>query len=166
MKKIYIGFSKPTTKLPLFAWLIQFVEKTPYDHVYIGIEEPMYNNYMIFQASKEMVNLYNPDIFAQTNKTIKEYELSCTDDQYKDIWLFAINNLGTPYGLSQDFGILISKIFKTKQLFSNKTKEEICSELAARVCNILGIKINEDFDLIDPKEMDKILQDAKVRQVL
>ncbi len=55
MKTLYIGFSAPSGKFEPFAWIIQWVESRPYDHVYIRFPEPATNEYMIFQASKQMV---------------------------------------------------------------------------------------------------------------
>ena len=57
--------------------------------------EPMTGEYVIFQASKEMVNLYNKSIFSAANASLKEYELECSDEQYKTLWAFVIANLGS-----------------------------------------------------------------------
>jgi hypothetical protein len=155
--KIYIGFSKPTIFFPIFGWVIQAVESRPYDHVYIRIQEPMDNEYMIFQASKSMVNLYSSKIFLSVNKPIKEYEIDINPDQYVLLWRFIKANLGIPYSLKEDFGILLMKIFHIAQPFNGGFSVEFCSKLGANVCNLLGISMLEDVGSIDPSGLDTIL---------
>ena len=163
MGKIYIGFSSPTAKFAPFAELIKWVEARPYDHVYIRLQEPMDAEYMIFQASKEMVNLYNKDIFQSCNFSHKEYELSITDAQHVLLWRFVKSNLGIPYSLKEDFGILLMKIFKLrKNPFDNGMSASFCSELGADVCKLLEIDISEESSSIDPTLLDSILSDKKL----
>lgn len=157
MKTIYIGLSCPRKKMA-FAELIKWVEARSYDHAYIRFPEPVDNEYMIFQASKEMVNLYNKDIFSSINESIKEYTIECTDEQYLELWKYIKKNLGVPYSLKEDFGILLMKIFKYKENpFSQGGSAQFCSELAARVCEILGIDVSDNPDNIDPTLLDSIL---------
>lgn len=157
--KIYIGFSKPISgSFAPFANLIQWVESRPYDHVYIRFPEPVTEEYLIFQASKEMVNLYNPSIFKSVNTPIKEYEIECTDSQYFELWKFIKQNLGIPYSLLEDFGILLMKIFNLKnQPFNKGMSAEFCSKLGALVCPIIGIDISQEPSSIDPSLLDSIL---------
>lgn len=160
--KIYIGFSSPTTRFPIFGWFIQWVLKRPYDHAYVRFNDPFLKKSMVFQASKEMVNLYNYNTFLEYNKPVKEYLIECDDIQYKILWDYITDSLGIPYSLKIDFGILLMKIFKFKNNpFGNNPNEEICSELAARVCSILGITIPEEFSSVDPSRLDQILTNNK-----
>lgn len=162
MKKIYIGFSSPTAKFAPFASLIKWVESRPYDHVYIRLQEPMDSEYVIFQASKEMVNLFNKDIFQANNDSYKEYEIDISDDQYASLWRFVKKNLGIPYSLKEDFGILLMKIFKLEENpYDNGMSASFCSELAVEVCKMLGIHIAEQSSSIDPTLLDSILADNK-----
>lgn len=158
MKTIYIGFSSPKNTLMPFAALIKWVEARPYDHAYIRFPDPVSGEYMIFQASKEMVNIYNKDIFSSMNESLKEYTFQCTDEQYLVLWAYIRSNLGIPYSLKEDFGILLMKLFKWKQnpLAQGKSAQ-FCSELASRVCQILEINIPENPDNIDPTLLDSIL---------
>lgn len=156
--KIYIGFSKPTNKYALFGTLIRWIEARPYDHVYIRLPEPMTQNYLIFQASKEMVNLYNVDIFKTSNISLKEYAIEITDNQYQLLWSFVISNLGIPYSLLEDFGILCMKIFHlTKNPFNKGLSVEFCSQLGATICPIVGVNIYKPPSSIDPSLLDYIL---------
>lgn len=159
MKTIYIGFSKPIEgKFSPFAKLIQWVEARPYDHVYIRFPEPVDNEYLIFQASKEMVNLYNLNIFSSMNDSIKEYMIVCTDEQYMALWSFIKKSLGIPYSLKEDFGILLMKIFKLKHNpYDSGMSAQFCSKLGAMVCQILGIEIPDNPSVVDPSLLDSIL---------
>lgn len=156
--KIYIGFSKPINTLPLFGWFIEWVEARSYDHCYVRLQDPMDNEYLIFQASNMQVNLYNIDIFKEKHQIIKEYELEITEEQYKILWKFVKSMLGVPYSLKEDFGLLLMKIFHlSKQPFNDGNKAEFCSKLAATVCEIMGIKLPVDVGSIDPSMLDSIL---------
>jgi hypothetical protein len=160
--KIYIGFSIPIN-FSIFASLIKWVDARPYDHTYIRLPDPMGQGYLIFQSSSLQVNLYNSAIFQGKYKSLKEYELNITDAQYKELWSFVVSMLGVPYNLKGVFGILLMKIFHlSKQPFNKDHREEFCSELAARVCQMLGIDISEDPSAIDPSALDKILSNTNL----
>lgn len=157
--KIYIGFAKPTTTFPIFGWIIQWVESRPYDHVYIRMPEPMDNEYIIFQASKSIVNIFNKDIFLASNASLKEYEIDITDEQYIQLWRFALANLGIPYSLKEDFGILLMKVFHLKkQPYNEGMSSQFCSKLGAIICKMLGISIPVEVSEVDPSLLDKILE--------
>lgn len=155
--KIYIGFSSPTSKFVPFAWAIQAIEKRPYDHAYIRMQEPMNDEWMIFQASKQMVNMYHLSWFLKSNEVIKEYEIDCTDLQYKELWAFAMKTLGTPYSIKQVLAIFLRKLFHFSPKAIDGEAGEVCSELAARVAVIMGLIIDEEFDFITPSDLDYFL---------
>lgn len=158
--KIYIGFSKPTSKFPIFGWIIQWVERRPYDHAYVRLVEPMNQDQMILQASKEMVNMYSVANFLSGNLPLKEYEFECDDAHYRDLWKFAMQKLGIKYGLLMTFGILLKKIFGVKQPFNSE--EEFCSKLAAQVCLQFNVPIDESVNEVTPSDLDQILQENQV----
>lgn len=147
-----------------FAELIKFVENRQYDHVYIRIQEPSNNTWMIFQASGIAVNLMSAQNFFSVNKAIKEYEISLPDDVIDRLWGFINDNLGIRYSLIEDFGILLMKIFHLKnQPFNQGMSAEFCSKLGANVCILCGIDIKEDVSKIDPTALDDILLNAGLR---
>lgn len=163
MKLIYIGFSKPTPGFKPFAWIIQKIESRSYDHVYIRFPEPS-GEYLIFQASKSIVNLYNERIFLAANVQIKEYAIECTEEQYLALWSFIKANLGIPYSLIEDFGILLMKVFKLKkQPFNRGMSAQFCSKLGAIVCELLGINIDNEPSTIDPSLLDYILSQTTLK---
>jgi hypothetical protein len=155
--KVYIGFSEPTSNFAPFAWLIKWVEARPYDHCYVRFQEPT-GDWMIFQASKEMVNMYSAQVWLQSNKPLKEYEIDINQDQVTALWNHVKSSLGIPYSLIEDLGILLMKIFHLKNNpFSKGMSAEFCSEEAANVAKLLGVAIKEDSDNIDPTLLDSIL---------
>ncbi len=165
--KIYIGLSQPTGKFAPFADLIKWVEARPYDHCYVRLQEPMNAQYVIFQASKSQVNVYNKDIWQKSNAPFKEYEIEITEDQYKVLWTFVIKNLGIPYSLKEDFGILLMKIFKLKtNPFDAGMSVAFCSQLGATVCKNLGIDIPYEASSVDPSLLDQLLINAKLPMIM
>ena len=161
--KIFIGFSKPIGT-SLFGSMISLVECRPYDHVYIRLQEPMDNEYMIFQASNMQVNLYSITNFNVAHSTIKEYEITITQEQYQLLWRFVKSMLGVPYSLKEDFGILLMKIFHLSgQPFNDGNRAEFCSKLGATVCNLLGIEMSEDVSQIDPSGLDTKLSSLGIK---
>jgi len=158
--KVYIGFSCPIGTFEPFAWLIKWVEARPYDHCYVRFQEPT-GDWMIFQASKEMVNMYAVPIWTQYNQSLKEYEIDVTPEQNGALWSYVKKNLGIPYSLKEDLGILWMKIFKLKDNpYAGGFSAEFCSKNAANVCNILGVKMPEQTDNLDPSALDSILGSA------
>ena len=163
--KIYVGFSCPTGSFEPFAWLIKWIEDRPYDHCYVRFQEPT-GAWMIFQASKEMVNLYAVPVWLQYNQSIKEYEINITDAQNSALWGYIKTNLGIPYSLLEDFGILLMKIFKLQNNpYAGGFSAEFCSKSAANVCNVLGIQMPESTDDIDPSALDSILAGLNLQLV-
>jgi hypothetical protein len=155
--KIYVGFAGPNGGFVPLAWIIQAVLKRKYDHVYIRFQEPE-GEWMIFQASGFAVNMYNTGIWKGGNTSIKEYEIDITSEQWFALWNFVKYNLGVPYSLKEDFGILLMKCFWLKKNpFDAGMSAEICSQLGANVCKMLGLPIPEDSSSIDPSKLDSIL---------
>lgn len=155
--KIYIGFSKPIKDNP-FAALIKWVEARQYDHAYVRLQEPMFKEYVIFQASGLAVNLFNTEHFVSRHSIIKEYEIEIDTDQYAMLWKFVISMLGIKYSLKSVFGILLMKVFHIRQILGDGDKSAFCSKLSAQVCAMLGIKLPDDPDSIDPSALDRMLE--------
>ena len=164
--KVFIGLAAPNGGFVPFGWLIQLVEKRNYDHCYIRFQEPT-GEWMIFQASGFAVNMYNVDVWLGKNKSIKEYEVDITKAQSTKIWKFVKANLGIPYSLKEDFGILLMKIFKLKKNpYNAGMSAEFCAQLDANVCKLLGIEIPEESSAVDPSGLDKILSSEGFKCVL
>jgi hypothetical protein len=156
---ITIGFSAPKNKYKIFANAIQLVEKRPFSHVFTLYQDPTTGMDMIFQASHGMVNHISYEMFCKDNYVIKTYELLFTDKQFAGFYEFMLKNLGVPYGILEIVGIFFKKITHLQSPFHDGTETFICSELAARVCEMNGTTIPGDLDEITPSDLDKILGD-------
>jgi len=158
MEEIIIGFSKSKKKFALYAWLIMWIEKTDFSHVYIKWHSDSLDRNIYYQASGTAVNFMAQHIFEDHHVPVHEIKLSVTPEQKKLIVQFAMDNVGVPYGLKPAFGIALVKIAaifgkKIKNPFSDGVGTEFCSELGARILGILGHDLKEDYDSFGPGEL-------------
>ncbi len=154
--EITIGFSHASSAWMIGSKIIEDVEKRPFSHVYVKVTD-LDGIPMVYQASHGMVNCVTYQGFKTANTVVKEYTLQCTPKQYQDTIIFLKENLGVPYSQSQIVMIGIKKVFHVEMNLHNGINEEICSELGARVCQILGINVGNDLDFTTPSDLDKIL---------
>lgn len=156
---VVIGFSRAKNKYALFSRLIESIEKRPFSHAYVRFLEPRSNQEMVFQAAHGIVNLFNYNKFLEKNTVVKEYNLNCTEEQFDDLWSFMMTSLGTSYGWRQLLGLGLNRLIHIENPFKDELATEICSELAARVCTILGVAVFVDYDSISPGDLELILRD-------
>lgn len=160
--KIWCGFSGSNG---VFSKAIQAGEARSYSHAYIRYECPISGVMMVFQASKGLVNCFNFDIFKQYNYIVKECEIECSLEQFKSFYKFKCENLGKKYSYKQILWFALKKLLKVSSwpksmynVIKNGNNEFICSEIAAIVCSIVGIQLNEQqLDQISPSDLDTIL---------
>lgn len=168
MNTIYVGFSKPKT-WKVFAQLIMFGYGIPYDHVYIRVFSKEMNRWMIFQASKTLVNMMTQDTLEADNIIVKEFQVQLSDDELAAMLQFAADSLGKPYGIKECIGLAWVRICATfGKVVNNPFKftgsTYVCSELAGYVCDkFAGMDIDVDPANINPKEMYNYLS-AKFTQ--
>jgi hypothetical protein len=157
MKKITVGFSKSKSIFKIGSTAIQIAEKRDYSHAYITYFSEEKQCHMVAQASHGFVNEVPLEHFIQSNIVIKEYELAITDAQFKLALTFIGSKLGSIYSKMQIFLIAIKKLLKFEIKKYNADKYFICSEFAAIVCRILGIKVPDNLDYVTPSDLDTIL---------
>lgn len=162
MSKLIIGFSKAKSPFKIGSTVIQQVDKKKYSHCYILYTDGITKVELVAQASHGFVNLVSKDIFLEQNIIIKEYAIECTEAQHVGILTFIHNNLGKPYSKLQLILIGIKKLFHIELNIHDKDASFICSEFAARVCSIAGIKVPEDLDYFGPSDLEVIVQDIGV----
>lgn len=127
LKRITVGFSKPKSGFVSFADAIKKVIGSDFSHTYIKFKADSFNRVLIYQASVTAVNFMAEERF---NKTLQ----------------FAIDQVGTSYGMSQIFGILYVKALglfgiKAKNPFPNGSGNYVCSELVAQILKeIIGLR--------------------------
>lgn len=160
MKTIAIGFSRPKKWMPL-AWLIQKVEKTDYSHVYIKFTSDKYKRNLIYQASGLQVNFVGEEVFKDHCEIVKECVIQISDETYTKMMTFAIDKAGYPYSIKQLFNIVIYMVTGKAHTLSDGRSGYVCSELAGEMLRtILGVLVEEDLDIVTPKDIDNALTEA------
>jgi len=165
MKKIIVGFSMSTKKLPIAAWLIRLWQGgTKYSHTYIKLlSKPRFPSNKILHAAEGQVSHYSETAFLKRNKIIEEFEIPVTDEIYRELVYNVFHELaGEQYSYKQNIGIVIVAFFA---LFGKKIKNPWqtgwnCSEYVAHVLKkIYPEKMkNVDPNLITPKDLNEILK--------
>lgn len=158
METIVVGFSAPK-KWKIFAWMIQTLYGTPYDHVYVRIHSDTYERDIIYQASKTMINFMGTTVFESDNVIYKEFSLEISLENKKAMMQFAIDNAGKPYSWKEALGLGIVKICalfgkKIENPLKEQNTEYVCSTLAAYILkNYLDENLPEDFEDCGPKDI-------------
>lgn len=114
---------------------------TPYSHVYMRLRSEKYDRDLIYQASGVMVNFMGPDIFANKNVVVAEYEIEISEEKYVPMMQFCIDNAGKPYGMKQVLGLAYVRLCElfgktVKNPFSDGSNTYIC-------CELIGFAMNE-----------------------
>lgn len=162
MSKLIIGFSKAKSPWKLGSTVIRKVDCRNYSHCYIRYVDEVTKVELIAQASHGFVNLVSKAIFLEQNIIVKEYAIECTEVQHIDILTFIHSNLGKPYSKLQLILIGIKKLLHIELNIHDRDSSFVCSEFAARVCSIAGIKVADDLDYFGPSDLEVIVQDVGV----
>jgi len=153
-----IGFSRSAVSFPIVSDLIRKIEKRPYSHAYVRMVDPYIGSDIIFQASGKIVNRCNYDIFQTHSRTVKEYEIECSDEEFKETYTWLSAQLGKPYSRTQMFWLSVKKLFHVSGKVDNGDSEFVCSELAAKALKIKRIILPPQEDEITPSDLDSILE--------
>ena len=160
MRKVKIGFSKSTKKLPLFSWAVRLWDGTPYSHCYTEFENRRHPELpLIYQASHDMMNFMSRPVFETENEVIEEFLIEVSDEAYDHLLYKAIQIVGKPYGVKQILGIVVARLFNLNyNPFETKADTYICSEWCAIVLEELGYVLPKDRNLLTPKDIHKVLK--------
>lgn len=158
VRRFIVGFSKAVSWYAIGSRIIQLVECRNFSHAYILFIDEITDVEMVAQASHGYVNLVNYSIFCKHNVIVEEYEIECTDVEFKEIQKFINMNLGKPYSKLQLFWIGIKKLFNVElRIKEDKDSGFICSEWTSRICQIAGIEVVCDQDYITPSDLHEII---------
>ena len=161
-REIIIGFSTQHA-----AWKsapIRWCEDTEYSHVYVKFYSKTLGRGLIYHASKHSLHFLSLKNFRKDNKTIDEYRVKVTEGGFKDVLLYCIDNAGIPYGWLQLVGIGFVKLFSKvwpwyRNPFKNGDSAQVCNEVAARILDIVGIKIDlSQIDSVGPKWLHGVME--------
>lgn len=164
MKQITIGFSKASTKFPIFSWLIMLTQKTPYSHVYLKYTNDYADRVVYYQASHTLVNYMNEPTFLGQEKVVEEYTFNISNDSFKAVLQFAIDNAGKPYGTLSIIGLAmvqIAMLFGIRMHNPLKKAGEtwICDQLIAQLlASCENVKLPMPLDDMTPADMNAFVK--------
>lgn len=156
MKQITIGFSKANGRTPIFSWLIMWALKTPYSHVYLKYQDDYLERTVYYQASHTLVNYMGEATFLGQEAVVQECVFNVSDDNFKAIRQFAMDNAGKPYGIMSIFGLawvlICAKLgFKVHNPFKDAGATWICDQLIMGILDECdNVDLPEDVNDMDP----------------
>lgn len=155
MRDFYIGLSRPK-KFKIGAWLISKWMRADYSHAYVRFESDRLGISSVYQAAHGMVHFREINKFHEDNETVKEYRLTVSDAKYRKIMKHCMMMCGDPYSkleLAQIVAYDVLNTLKIKAQFK-EIKGYICSELAGKICMMVGIEFSKPKFLLTPKDID------------
>lgn len=160
MKKITIGFSKSTKKFAIGSVLIRWYMQTPYSHVYMKFDSPSLNRTLIYEAVGAGVRFIGSHRWKEHAEEVASFELEISDENYKKLMQFCVDNAGIEYGFYQNLGILLANMCASNK--NTLTDGINCSEAIGEILELEGYKIDKDLNLLTPKDIFLILDDKSV----
>lgn len=156
MNTIVIGFSRPLGWFEPFSWLIRLVTWCPFSHAYIRYENTYANRCEIFQASGLAVNFIGQAMFDGKEDIYAEFSIPISDATKLTTIQYAIDKVGSPYGIGQVVGfgwVLFMRIFgKSVNNPFYSASSFVCSEITADILNeISGSNLNSAT--MSPKDL-------------
>jgi hypothetical protein len=139
MASIIIGFSRSMSPYRIGSKLIQIAENRPFSHAYFRYTCPMSGKEIVNQASHGYINEMEYEIFKEDNIVVEEYQLDCSDQEYKDLLTFLRSNLGRKYSQKQIFVIGVMKVLGIKKnIYVDGDQMDICSEWVAKGAKLIS----------------------------
>lgn len=160
MKNITIGFSKSKKKMAIGSLLIRWYMGTPYSHVYFKFEAKSLDRVLVYEAVGAGVRFIGLNKWESDHEEVASFNLNISDDNYKKIMQFCVDNSGTEYGFFQNLGIIFSNICKLSK--NPLTDGENCSEAIGEVLALEGYKIHKDFNLLTPEDIFLVLNNQAI----
>ncbi len=143
MASIIVGFSRAKSPFKIGSTLIRISEGRPFSHAYFRYTCPISGKQMVNQASHGYINEMEYEIFKQDNIVVEEYELTCKEEEHKDLLIFLRSNLGRKYSQMQIFVIGCMKVLGIKKnVYVDGDKADICSEWVAKGAKLISYITN------------------------
>jgi asparagine synthetase B (glutamine-hydrolysing) len=142
--KIRIGFNRTKGRFNLFDWGIRKFQGTNHSHTYLVTE-----NEVVWQADAFGVRPLMYSEMIEGHEVLLEVEIDISTERYSDVMAFLHVVRGRPYSYWAIFKILFH-ITKWKDY---RSRAFICSELVARCLKEELCILDEELDLITPKEI-------------
>jgi hypothetical protein len=155
--RIIIGFSRAKSKKLIMSTIIQKVLNRPFSHVYVRFSDAITNRPLIFEASHGMVHFGTYERLKLFNVVVEEYFIDIDNEQYMKLWNFMLDRLEVKYSLLGFLWAGLKELLGIKVVTGDGEQSEICSELAARVCESLGLDVPGELDYVTPKDLQKFV---------
>jgi hypothetical protein len=162
MDSITIGFSRPSGWFEPFSWLIRLMDWSSFSHAYVKYYDNYTSRWVIFQSSGLQVNYVGEILFNSKEIVCGEFDIPITKVQKLQVIQYALDTLGTPYGLKHILGIVIVKL---ANVFGKRIRNpfpepgtDVCSELVAYTLDkfiLPGSKLN--FETATPTDVYNFL---------
>lgn len=150
---IIVGFSRPKgIALPWYSWLIRWVIRKPYSHVYVRWKSASSDTHICYHASGTQVHFLNGKKFREKVEPVIEYRTYIDRIQYKDLIKVCMRHAGENYGKLHALTIGISTLARNylSREIPNREKGWACSSIAAL---IMGSVFNEELER-SPSQFD------------
>jgi len=150
MKKITVGFSKPSSKFKIGSLAIRYYMGTEYSHVYIKFEGK--ERELIYESvGRSGTRFMGAKLWSAHAVTVKSFSIEVEDSQHRALINYCIDSAGLEYGFWQNIGLVIADRFKLKNNPFKSGKN--CSEAVGEVLESIGYVFDKDFNLLTPKDI-------------
>lgn len=166
IKTVIIGFSKDRRKFAIFSRLIQWVQSTPFSHVYTKVFWPSANEDIVYQASGTQVNAKAYSYFIQGEEVVAEFTFVVQEETWQRIAKFMVANINKPYSIKEVAGLALRILgFKlgldVPNPFHDGPASFVCSELGADIYKLINPEFALNPEQIGPKELYDALEAKK-----
>lgn len=167
MKSVIIGFSKPIT-FKLHAWIIEKIDRAPFDHAYLRFHSDTLNRDLIYQSTQRGVEFVGLTLWQKTTIPVQEFLLLVDDSSYTQLMQFCVDNAGIPYGFMAVIGEGLVKLgVCSTNPFNMGLDKEFCSEIVARCLNAVDpAQFKLDAANLSPSDLNQILTSLQIPRVL
>lgn len=154
-----VGFSDAKSWWKIGSTAIELSEKRAFSHCYIRYSCPVTKIELVVQASHGCVNIVSFDRFKTANLVIEEYSFNINSLQFYNLLLYVNTTLGAPYSSMQLLLIAIKKLLHLEINIHNKNQAFICSELASKICEFIGVlPAIENQDYMTPSDLNTLIK--------
>lgn len=155
MTSVTIGFSKPK-RWALHAWIIEWVDRAPFDHAYLKLYSSTFNRNIIYQATAKGVEFISTAVWAKECVVVEEYQIEIDEVEAIKLAQYCIDNAGISYGLMASIGAGLVEICSRLGIvidnpFYDGPDSAFCSEIVARCLGVVGYQF--DSKQITPREL-------------
>jgi len=159
MKTITIGFSKSIKKCAIGSWSIRAYMRTDYSHVYVKFYSQSIDRTLVYEAVGSGVRFIGQEVWKSHAKEMHSYDISISDESYKKLMQFCVDNAGAQYGFMQNIGVVVCDLLKLKK--NPFRAGNNCSEIVGEILKIEGFLFDKDINLIIPKDIKELLDSNK-----